>query len=207
MSVRLPRNRQFHWRRSVSIPRKKVTQRINHRADRETRVHPKVDPLSKASVPGGHPLGESTGIVGRNGPGLGRGSHAESHGQPLVMPWPPGSDAEIRHPAGLMRLFSFKGPIARQKKYAPDLIAFDGIIVELKPVSAVSPEHEAQVMNNMRTARRPVGKERPIFYWRNFSHRWAIPPERKTQNFANHGSLDPKGQRPGNLPSPAQRAG
>jgi len=43
------------------------------------------------------------------------------------------------------------------KKYAPDLIVFDGIVVELKAASAISPEHESQVMNYMRISRRPVG--------------------------------------------------
>ena len=43
------------------------------------------------------------------------------------------------------------------KKYIPDMYVFDGIVVELKSVSAISPEHEAQLMNYMRITRSPVG--------------------------------------------------
>ncbi|HEY5311089.1 MAG TPA: GxxExxY protein [Pirellulales bacterium] len=42
-------------------------------------------------------------------------------------------------------------------KYKPDLIAFEGIVVELKAVSQLLPEHEAQLFNYMRIARGPVG--------------------------------------------------
>jgi GxxExxY protein len=44
-----------------------------------------------------------------------------------------------------------------EKKYVPDLCVFDRIIVELKAVSDLTPEHEAQVFNYMRIARQPVG--------------------------------------------------
>jgi GxxExxY protein len=44
-----------------------------------------------------------------------------------------------------------------KKKYVPDLIAFGGIIVELKSVSKLAPEHEAQLLNYMRVTRTPVG--------------------------------------------------
>lgn len=43
------------------------------------------------------------------------------------------------------------------KKYTPDLIVFGGIVVEIKAVSALSPEHEAQLMNYLRIACRPIG--------------------------------------------------
>jgi len=43
------------------------------------------------------------------------------------------------------------------RKYVPDLYAFDQIVVELKAVTALSPEHEAQLMNYMRISRCPVG--------------------------------------------------
>ena len=42
-------------------------------------------------------------------------------------------------------------------KYKPDLFVFDAIVVELKAVSALQPEHEAQLFNYMRIARQPVG--------------------------------------------------
>ena len=44
-----------------------------------------------------------------------------------------------------------------QTKYKPDLFVFDAIVVELKAVSALHPEHEAQLFNYMRIARQPVG--------------------------------------------------
>jgi len=42
-------------------------------------------------------------------------------------------------------------------KYKPDLVVFDGVVVELKAVSQLLPEHEAQLFNYLRIARRPVG--------------------------------------------------
>ncbi len=50
----------------------------------------------------------------------------------------------------------FKGRQLR-KRYLPDLHVHDGIIVELKSVSALAPEHEAQVINYMRIAKKRVG--------------------------------------------------
>ena len=44
-----------------------------------------------------------------------------------------------------------------KKRYIPDLYVFDGIIAELKAVSALAPEHEAQLINYLRLARKPVG--------------------------------------------------
>jgi len=44
-----------------------------------------------------------------------------------------------------------------QKRYVPDLFVMDGIVVELKAVSALTPDHEAQLFNYMRIARQPVG--------------------------------------------------
>ena len=41
--------------------------------------------------------------------------------------------------------------------YRPDLIVFDSIIVELKAAAKVVAEHEAQLFNYMRIAKRPVG--------------------------------------------------
>ncbi len=50
----------------------------------------------------------------------------------------------------------FKGRELK-KRYIPDLYVFDGIVAELKAVSALAPEHEAQLINYMRLAKRPVG--------------------------------------------------
>ncbi len=44
-----------------------------------------------------------------------------------------------------------------KKRYVPDLFAFDGIVVELKAVSQLLPEHEAQLINYMRLTKKPVG--------------------------------------------------
>src|SRR5262245_44901410 len=44
-----------------------------------------------------------------------------------------------------------------KKRYVPDLRAFDCLIVELKSVSQLAPEHEAQLLNYMRITRQPVG--------------------------------------------------
>src|SRR5438876_8981334 len=52
-----------------------------------------------------------------------------------------------------------------KKCYFPDLFVFGGLVVELKAVSALAPEHEAQLINYMRIARQPVG------YLINFGHK------------------------------------
>ena len=47
----------------------------------------------------------------------------------------------------------------------PDLVVFGGIVVELKAVTELISEHEAQLFNYMRIARQPVG------YLINFGHK------------------------------------
>ena len=49
--------------------------------------------------------------------------------------------------------------------YKPDLFVFGGIVVELKAVTELMTEHEAQLFNYMRIARQPVG------YLINFGHK------------------------------------
>ncbi len=44
-----------------------------------------------------------------------------------------------------------------KRRYIPDLVVVDGIVVELKSVKAILPEHEAQLINYMRISRRQVG--------------------------------------------------
>jgi GxxExxY protein len=39
----------------------------------------------------------------------------------------------------------------------PDLFAFEGLVVELKSVSQLLPEHEAQLINYLRISKQPVG--------------------------------------------------
>ena len=58
----------------------------------------------------------------------------------------------------------YKGRQLR-KSYIPDLFVFDCLIVELKAVAQLAPEHEAQLINYLRVTRRPVG------YLINFAHR------------------------------------
>src|SRR5437660_838982 len=52
-----------------------------------------------------------------------------------------------------------------KKRYIPDLFVFDCLVVELKSVSQILPEHEAQVINCMRITRQPIG------YLINFGHK------------------------------------
>jgi GxxExxY protein len=52
-----------------------------------------------------------------------------------------------------------------KKRYVPDLFVFEGLIVELKSVSELTPEHEAQLINYMRITKQPVG------YLINFGHK------------------------------------
>ena len=42
-------------------------------------------------------------------------------------------------------------------KYVPDPVVAGSIVVELKAVSALAPEHEAQLINYMRITKSPVG--------------------------------------------------
>jgi GxxExxY protein len=43
------------------------------------------------------------------------------------------------------------------KRYIPDLYVFDCLVVELKSVACLLPEHEAQILNYMRITKQPVG--------------------------------------------------
>jgi GxxExxY protein len=55
-----------------------------------------------------------------------------------------------------------------KKRYIPDLFVFGCLVVELKSVSVLLPEHEAQLMNYLRISRRPVG------YLINFGHKGTL---------------------------------
>ncbi len=44
-----------------------------------------------------------------------------------------------------------------KKRYIPDLYVHDGIVVELKSVASLLPEHEAQLINYMRISKKRVG--------------------------------------------------
>ena len=43
-----------------------------------------------------------------------------------------------------------------KKRYVPDLFAYGSIVAELKAVSALAPEHEAQLINYLSLTRQPV---------------------------------------------------
>lgn len=52
-----------------------------------------------------------------------------------------------------------------RKRYVPDLFVIHCVVVELKTVTQLTAEHEAQLLNYMRLARQPVG------YLVNFGHK------------------------------------
>jgi len=52
-----------------------------------------------------------------------------------------------------------------KKRYIPDLFVYGCLVVELKAVSTLAPEHEAQLVNYLRLTRQPVG------YLNNFGHK------------------------------------
>jgi GxxExxY protein len=54
-------------------------------------------------------------------------------------------------------LATFYKNIRLKKHYEPDLLVYQQIVVELKSVRELIPEHEAQLMNYMRLTRKPVG--------------------------------------------------
>ena len=55
-----------------------------------------------------------------------------------------------------------------ETRYKRDLFVFGGIVVELKAVAELAPEHEAQLFNYMRIARQGVG------YLINFGPRFTV---------------------------------
>lgn len=50
----------------------------------------------------------------------------------------------------------YKGQML-ETRYKPDLFVYEGIVVELKAVSELVSDHEAQLFNYLRIARKPVG--------------------------------------------------
>lgn len=58
-------------------------------------------------------------------------------------------------PKGELKLF-YKGHLL-EKKYYPDLLVSNEIIVELKSVKTLNSEHERQLLNYMRITRKAVG--------------------------------------------------
>ncbi len=65
----------------------------------------------------------------------------------------------------------YKGRELR-RRYIPDLFVFDNIVVELKAVGQLLPEHEAQLLNYLRISQRPLG------YLFNFGRRGGLDQKR-----------------------------
>lgn len=61
-----------------------------------------------------------------------------------------------------------------KKRYVPDLFVFGCLVAELKAVSELNSEHEAQLYNYMRITRQPVG------YLINFGHKGTLEWKRFT---------------------------
>lgn len=59
---------------------------------------------------------------------------------------------------------SYKGRELK-RRYVPDLLVLHCLLVELKAVTQLAPEHEAQLLNYVRITRQPVG------YLVNFGHK------------------------------------
>ena len=57
-----------------------------------------------------------------------------------------------------------------ETRYKPDLLVYGGIVVELKAVKELAPEHEAQLFNYMRIARNRVGY--PLNFGRKGELEW-----------------------------------
>ncbi|MFM7118308.1 MAG: GxxExxY protein, partial [Planctomycetota bacterium] len=53
-------------------------------------------------------------------------------------------------------VLSYRG-LGLRKRYLPDLLVFDGLVVELKAVSQLLPEHAAQLFNYLRISDQSVG--------------------------------------------------
>src|SRR5579862_8291734 len=67
---------------------------------------------------------------------------------------------------------SYKGHELK-KCYVPDLFAFEGLVVELKSVSQLLPEHEARLINYLRISKQPVGclinfGRKDVLEWKRF---------------------------------------
>ena len=59
-----------------------------------------------------------------------------------------------------------------KRRYIPDFMVFESIIVELKAVTQLLPEHEAQLLNYMRITKQPLG------YLINFGKRGSLEYKR-----------------------------
>jgi GxxExxY protein len=77
-----------------------------------------------------------------------------------------------------------------KKRYVPDLMVFGCLVVELKSVSQLAPEHEAQLVNYLRITRQPVGYlinfgHKDKLEWKRFILSEFVPSERSALISAN----------------------
>ena len=77
------------------------------------------------------------------------------------------------------RAVMYKGCPLR-KKLGPDRVVFADIVVELKAVSALAPEPEAQILNDLEAAHKPVG------YLVNSGHPMRLEWRRYARSLQNH---------------------
>ncbi len=80
-----------------------------------------------------------------------------------------------------------------KKCYVPDLFVLGCLVVELKAVTELAPEHEAQLLNYMRIARQPVG------YLVNFGHKGTLEWKRFILSDINQGREQPPTVSPGGI--------
>jgi GxxExxY protein len=71
-----------------------------------------------------------------------------------------------------------------KNRYVPDLFVFECLVVELKSVSQLLPEHEAQLINYMRITKQPVGYlinfgHKDILEWKRFILSEFIPEQQR----------------------------
>jgi GxxExxY protein len=66
------------------------------------------------------------------------------------------STRDISFVTGQPLKLSYKG-VALRQTYVPDFVCFGGVVVELKAVRDLAPEHEAQVLNYLRASGLHVG--------------------------------------------------
>ena len=76
----------------------------------------------------------------------------------------------IEHP----RLkIDFKGQILN-KKYIPDFLCFDEIIIEIKSISQCGPNEEAQIINALHAAKKKIGVlinfGQQSLYWKRYAN-------------------------------------
>jgi len=94
-------------------------------------------------------MGAAFEVYNEQGYGLGEEIYQESLEMELE------SRAIPLQPKHELRCFYKGQPL--NKRYVPDLFVFEHIIVELKAVSVLAAEHEAQLINYLRLTNQPVG--------------------------------------------------